>query len=81
MNKIGIIGAMETEVALIKESMQKSGAMKETSAGGLVFFEGNIGGTNVVAVKGERRTLRTESYNPIWGYAHNKHRNRGRYGR
>lgn len=51
MNKIGIIGAMETEVSLIKESMQKSGAMKETAAGGLVFFEGNIGGTNVVAVK------------------------------
>lgn len=42
---------METEVALIKESMQKSGAMKEISASGLVFFEGNIGGTNVVAVK------------------------------
>lgn len=51
MNKIGIIGAMETEVSLIKESMQKSGAMKEISAGGLVFFEGNIGGTDVVAVK------------------------------
>ena len=51
MNKIGIIGAMETEVSLIKESMQKSGAMKEISASGLVFFEGNIGGTNVVAVK------------------------------
>lgn len=42
---------METEVSLIKESMQKSGAMKEISASGLVFFEGNIGGTNVVAVK------------------------------
>ncbi len=51
MNKIGIIGAMETEVSLIKESMQKSGAMKEISVSRLVFFEGNIGGTNVVAVK------------------------------
>ncbi len=51
MNKIGIIGAMETEIALIKEIMQKSGEIRGTLTGGLEFFEGNIDGTDIVVVK------------------------------
>lgn len=51
MNKIGIIGAMETEIALLKETMRKSGEVKQTEAGSLDFFEGEINGKSVVLVK------------------------------
>lgn len=51
MNKIGIIGAMETEITLLKETMRKSGEVKQTAAGSLDFFEGKINGKSVVLVK------------------------------
>lgn len=51
MNKIGIIGAMETEITLLKEKMRKSGEVKQTEAGSLDFFEGEINGKSVVLVK------------------------------
>lgn len=51
MNKIGIIGAMETEITLLKETMRKSGEVKQTEAGSLDFFEGEINGKSVVLVK------------------------------
>lgn len=51
MNKIGIIGAMETEITLLKEKMRKSGEVKQTEAGSLYFFEGKINGKSVVLVK------------------------------
>lgn len=45
--KVGIIGAMEAEVAYLKSLA----AGRETAAGGLVFYEGAIGGTDVVVVR------------------------------
>lgn len=47
MKKIGIIGAMEAEVAYLKDAA----AGAESSAGGLSFFEGAIGGVSVVVVR------------------------------
>ncbi len=51
MNKIGIIGAMETEVSLLKEKMKEYGEVARTEAGSLVFFEGKIAAKTVVVVK------------------------------
>lgn len=48
MKKIGIIGAMQVEVDDLKKEMT---SVAETNAGGLVFFEGKIGGTEVVVVR------------------------------
>lgn len=45
---IGIIGAMETEVKMLQNSLQN---MNTTEAGGLTFYSGNLGGKNVVVVK------------------------------
>ena len=55
MTKIGIIGAMEVEVAYLK-SLMKSGEnncdnAKVTELGGLSFFEGNLAGIPCVVVK------------------------------
>lgn len=52
MKKIGVIGAMETEVDYLKKlaSGAESG-VKTTEAGGLVFVEGCIADTPVVIVK------------------------------
>ncbi len=49
MKKIGIIGAMQVEVDDLKKEM--SGAVETKNAGGLEFFEGKIGGTEVVVVR------------------------------
>lgn len=49
MKKIGIIGAMQVEIDDLKKEM--SGAVETKSAGGLEFFEGKIGGTEVVVVR------------------------------
>ncbi|MBQ7158917.1 MAG: 5'-methylthioadenosine/adenosylhomocysteine nucleosidase [Treponema sp.] len=51
MKKIGIIGAMETEVALLKQLAKKNGRVKEKVAGGLIFVEGKINGVPIVIVK------------------------------
>lgn len=51
MSKIGIIGAMETEVSLLKEKMKESGEVNKTEKGSLDFFEGKINGKDVVVVK------------------------------
>ena len=51
MAKYGIIGAMETEISLLKQQMQQSGEVKETKAGSLNFFEGTISGKQIVLVK------------------------------
>jgi len=51
MKKIGIIGAMEKEVALLKQIAKKNGRIKEKVAGGLIFVEGKINGVSVVIVK------------------------------
>ena len=40
MNKIGIIGAMDVEIAIFREEMQKNGSLKESVSGNLTFYEG-----------------------------------------
>ncbi len=49
MKKIGIIGAMQVEIDDLRKEM--SGAVETKSGGGLEFFEGKIGGTEVVIVR------------------------------
>ena len=51
MNKIGIIGAMDVEISIFREEMQKNGSLKETVSGNLTFYEGTLSGKNVVVVK------------------------------
>lgn len=51
MKKIGIIGAMESEVASLKQLAKKNGRVKEKVLGGLIFVEGKINGVPVVIVK------------------------------
>lgn len=46
--KIGIIGAMEVEVELLKEAMEVKNVYKKAS---MKFYEGKIGETDVVVVK------------------------------
>lgn len=51
MKKIGIIGAMETEVDYLKKLAEKNGGIKTSQAGSLTFVEGVINGRAVVIVK------------------------------
>ena len=51
MKKIGVIGAMDVEVNMLLEKIQKEGSYKKTEAGSLVFFEGTLCGCSVVIVK------------------------------
>ncbi len=51
MKKIGIIGAMDVEISIFCEEMEKNGSLKKTECGNLVFNEGNLFGKNVVVVK------------------------------
>ena len=46
--KVGIIGAMEAEVALIKENMAITRTVEKAR---MVFYEGAIGSTSVVVVR------------------------------
>ena len=48
---IGIIGAMDIEVALLKKQMQECGEVHTTAFSGMEFIEGVIGQTSVVVVK------------------------------
>lgn len=48
MKKIGIIGAMEAEVSLLKQQMQVSGIQKRAN---MEFFEGTLEGKEVVVVQ------------------------------
>ena len=57
MNKIGIIGAMDVEIAIFREEMQKNGSLKESAAGSLVFYEGILSEKNVVVVKSSIEAL------------------------
>lgn len=51
MERIGIIGAMEVEVALLREKMKNHGEVKAVSEGGLIFYSGSLGGKSVTLVK------------------------------
>ncbi|MEZ9895661.1 5'-methylthioadenosine/S-adenosylhomocysteine nucleosidase, partial [Vibrio lentus] len=46
--KVGIIGAMEQEVAILKQSINQ---MKEEKKGGCTFFSGDIDGVEVVLLQ------------------------------
>lgn len=49
--KFGIIGAMDVEVALLKEAMEKNGPVLQSSHGTMVFWEGTLGRHPSVVVK------------------------------
>lgn len=51
MRKLGIIGAMEVEVSILKAELEKSGNVKQSENGSLVFYEGKLNGVDVVIVK------------------------------
>lgn len=51
MKKIGIIGAMDVEISIFCDEMEKNGSLKKTEFGNLVFNEGNLCRKNVVVVK------------------------------
>ena len=48
MKKLGIIGAMDVEVAILKEKLENPVV---TKVGRMEFFEGKLGGTDVVIVQ------------------------------
>lgn len=50
-NPIGIIGAMDVEVELLKESMAAEGAVETSHTGQLSFFTGTLSGTPVVVAQ------------------------------
>lgn len=51
MRKIGIIGAMEIEVGILKSEMEKNGSVKQSENGSLVFYEGKLNGMEAVVVR------------------------------
>lgn len=51
MEKIGIIGAMDVEISILREEMQKNGSLQKVESGNLIFNVGKIGGIDVVVVK------------------------------
>ena len=48
---MGIIGAMDVEIALLREEMAKAGAVKITRITGMEFNVGTIGNTTVIVVQ------------------------------
>ena len=60
---IGIIGAMEEEVAELKKDMQ----IEETvEMAGMVFCKGTLGGKDVVIVRAESVRSMQESVHRFW---------------
>ena len=51
INSIGVIGAMDVEIELIREHMREVGAVKVTRIAGMEFNVGVIGATTVVLVQ------------------------------
>lgn len=51
MKKIGIIGAMDAEIAALRNIMKENGSLKQIAAGKCTFNEGVISGMPVVVVK------------------------------
>lgn len=51
MKKLGIIGAMEVENKIILDALKAEGSVKETKAGGTVYYEGAIGSTKIVLAR------------------------------
>lgn len=51
MKKIGIIGAMDSEIAVLRNTMKENGSLKQITAGKCTFNEGIISGIPVAVVK------------------------------
>ncbi|MBO4547509.1 MAG: 5'-methylthioadenosine/adenosylhomocysteine nucleosidase, partial [Treponema sp.] len=51
MKKLGIIAAMEVESKIILDALKENGGLKETKAGGTVFYEGSIGSKQIVLAR------------------------------
>ena len=51
MKKLGIIGAMEVENTIILNALKAEGNVKETKAGGTIYYEGAIGKTQIVLAR------------------------------
>lgn len=51
IRKLGVIGAMDVEVNLIKDAMAQAGPVRTTRVAGMDFCEGTIGGTAAVVVR------------------------------
>ena len=50
-NPIGIIGAMDVEVDLLKENMAAEGALETDTIGRLAFYKGTLSGTPVIVAQ------------------------------
>lgn len=80
--KVGIIGAMESEVALLKEQLSEA---QVTRVAGMEFCEGALGGhagrrRAVRHRQGQRRHLRPGARGPLWREPRHQH-GRGRLAR
>ncbi|MBO7122386.1 MAG: 5'-methylthioadenosine/adenosylhomocysteine nucleosidase [Treponema sp.] len=51
MKKLGIIAAMEVESKIILEALKENGDVKETKAGGTVYYEGALGSVQIVLAR------------------------------
>ena len=51
IKKIGIIGAMDSEISVLRSIMKENGSLKQTEAGNCTFNEGVINGVSAVVVK------------------------------
>ena len=51
MKKLGIIGAMDVEISILRAEMEKNGTLEKTEAAYLTFNEGQIDGLDIVVVK------------------------------
>ena len=49
--RIGIIGAMQVEIDLLIQTMERQGTVSMSSIAGRDFYEGNLNGTPVVVVQ------------------------------
>ena len=56
--KIGIIGAMEPEVAILKAAISD---ITEVNKGGCTFFSGQLDGVDVVLLQSDRKSTRLNS--------------------
>lgn len=51
MKKLGVIGAMEVENKIILDELKAQGDVKQTEAGGTIYYEGSIGSTKIVLAR------------------------------
>lgn len=51
MKKLGIIGAMQSEVEILLNALKEGGNVTETKAGGTIYYEGKIGNVALVLAR------------------------------